>query len=103
MGKRRIPHTIKVRVLRGWLSGLSRGIALENKIGYGRVSIIIDQFRNRIPDVDLLREVSTELKKKGLDLSHIGASIRLKKKLDQINLTEEQTENILEQIRIHCF
>jgi len=23
--------------------------------------------------------------------------------LDQINLTEEQTENILEQISIHCF
>jgi len=50
-----------------------------------------------------LREVYTELKKKDLDLSHIRASIRLKKMLDQINLTEEQTENILEQISIHCF
>ena len=50
-----------------------------------------------------MREVYTELKKKDLDLSHIRASIRLKKMLDQINLTEEQTENILEQISIHCF
>ena len=27
----------------------------------------------------------------------------MNKNLDQINLTEEQTENILEQISIHCF
>jgi hypothetical protein len=50
-----------------------------------------------------LRAVSTELRKKGHDLSHIGASIRLKRLLDKINLTEEQTENILEQISIYCF
>ena len=42
-----IPDTIKVRVVRGWLSGLSRDrIALENKIDYGSVSGIINQFRD---------------------------------------------------------
>ena len=49
---KKIPHTIKVRVLRGWLNGLSRDrIAVENKIRYGRVSGIIYQFRNRILDI----------------------------------------------------
>jgi hypothetical protein len=58
-------------------------------IGYGWISGNIDQFRNRILDIELLREASTELRKKYLDLSHLGAYIRLKRKFDQINLTEE--------------
>jgi hypothetical protein len=103
LGKK-IPHTIKVRVIKGWLRGLSRdSIAIENKIGYGSVSSIIDQFRLQIGDIDLLRAVSTELMKNGLDLYQLGASIRLKGKLDKVRLTEEKIENILEQINIHCF
>jgi chromosome segregation ATPase len=103
LGKK-IPHAIKDRVLRGWLRGLSRdSIAIENKIGYGSVSSIIDQFRIQIPDIDLLRAVSAELMKNGLDLYQLGASIRLKGKLDKITLPVEKIEYILEQINIHCF
>ena len=103
LGKK-IPHTIKNKVLRGWLRGLSRdSIAIENNIGYGSVSGIIDQFRVQIADIDLLRAVSTELRKNGLDLYQIGASIRLKRKLDKISLPVEKIEYILEQINIHCF
>jgi hypothetical protein len=99
-----IPHAIKVRVLRGWLRGISRdSIAIENKIGYGSVSAIIDKFRLQIADMDLLRAVSIELRKKDLDLYQLGASMRLKRKLDKINLPEEQIENVLEQMSIHCF
>lgn len=103
LGKK-IPHTIKRRVLSGWLGGLSRdSIAIENNIGYGSVSGIIDQFRTLIADIDLLRAVSTELRKNGLGLYQIGATIRLKRKLDKMTLSEEKIENILEQINIHCF
>ncbi len=103
LGKK-IPHTIKVRVLRGWLRGLSRdSIAIENKIGYGSVSSIIDQFRIQIADIDLLRAVSTELMNNGFDLYQMGAYIRLKGKLDKIRLPVEKIEYILEQINIHCF
>jgi hypothetical protein len=103
LGKK-IPHTIKVRVVRGWLRGLSRdSIAIENNIGYGSVSGIIEQFRVQIEDIDLLRAVSIYLRKNGLDLYQIGASIRLKRKLDKVSLSEEKIENILEQINIHCF
>ena len=103
MGKE-IPHAIKTRVLRGWLRGISRdSIARENQIGYGSVSTIIDQFRLQIADMDLLRAVSIELRKKDLDLYQLGASMRLKRKLDKINLPEEQIENVLEQMSIHCF
>ena len=103
MGKE-IPHAIKASVLRGWLRGISRdSIAIENQIGYGSVSAIIDQFRLQIEDMDLLRAVSIELRKKDLDLYRLGASMRLKRKLDKINLPEEQIENVLEQMSIHCF
>jgi len=100
----KIPLTIKNKVLGGWLRGLSRdSIAIENNIGYGSVSGIIDQFRVQIADIDLLRAVSTELRKNGLDLFQMGASIRLKRKLDKISLPVEKIEYILEQINIHCF
>jgi hypothetical protein len=100
----KIPLTIKNKVLGGWLRGLSRdSIAIENNIGYGSVSSIIDQFRVQISDIDLLRAVSTELRKNGLDLFQMGASIRLKRKLDKISLPVEKIEYILEQINIHCF
>ena len=100
----KIPHIIKNKVLGGWLRGLSRdSIAIENNIGYGSVSGIIDQFRVEISDFDLLRAVSTDLRKNGLDPYQIGDSIRLKRKLDKVRLSEEKIENILEQINIHCF
>jgi hypothetical protein len=57
----------------------------------------------QIGDIDLLRAVSTELMKNGLDLYELGASIRLKGKLDKISLPVEKIEYILEQINIHCF
>ncbi len=73
------------------MRGLSRdSIAIENNIGYGSVSSIIDQFRLQIEDIDLLRAVSTELMKNGLDLYQMGASIRLKGKLDKISLLVEK-------------
>jgi hypothetical protein len=53
--------------------------------------------------MDLLRAVSIELRKKDLDLYQLGASMRLKRKLDKINLPEEQIENVLERMSIHCF
>ncbi len=100
----KIPRAIKIKVLRGWLSGLSRDrIANENKIGCGSVSGIINQIRTSIVDLDLLREVSTEIRKKGLSLSQMAASIRLRRKLEKIHMTEEMLENILEHIGIHCF
>jgi hypothetical protein len=67
----RSPQTIKIRVLRDWVSGLSRSkIASSNNIGQGSVTNIIQQAKGDIPDIDLLREVAVAVRKTGLDLSY---------------------------------
>ena len=61
---RRIPQSIKVKVLKQWLKGVSRDkIALNNDIAFSSVSNVIKEIRDKdIPDVDLLREVAITLK-----------------------------------------
>jgi transcriptional regulator with XRE-family HTH domain len=86
-------------------SGFSRDqIAKDNDIGAGTVSAIIKDIRqNDIPDIDLLREVALLLKKEDLDLFLLASSIRIKKKADDMELSEDQMESFIENINIHCF
>jgi transcriptional regulator with XRE-family HTH domain len=99
------PKSIKQRVIKQWLQGISRDqIAEDNDIGAGTVSAIIkDIRRNDIPDIDLLREVALVLKNEDLDLSVFASSIRIKKKLDDMDLSEDQVESLIEISNIHCF
>jgi hypothetical protein len=100
------PHAIKVKVIREWIKGISRDkIALNNGIGAGTVTIIIQQAKNNFPhyDMDLMREVALKIKKENLDLNYFASSIRLKKVLDGLEMTEENVESFLEEINIHCF
>jgi transcriptional regulator with XRE-family HTH domain len=78
-------------------------IAKDNDIGTGTVSAIIKDAKQQIPDIDLLREVALVLKKEDLDLSVLASSIRLQKRLDQMDLNEDQIESLIETINIHCF
>jgi transcriptional regulator with XRE-family HTH domain len=91
----RVPKSIKQQVIKQWLQGTSRDqIAKDNGIGAGTVSAIIkDAKQKEIPDIDLLREVALLLKNEDLDLSVLADSIRLKKKIDEMDLSED----------IHCF
>jgi hypothetical protein len=99
-----IPKSIKQRVIKQWLQAVSRDqIAKDNEIGAGTVSAIIKDAKQEIPDIDLLREVALILKKYGLDLSVFAHSIRLKNKLDEMGLNEDQVETLIENINIHCF
>jgi DNA-binding CsgD family transcriptional regulator len=51
-----IPKSIKQRVIKQWLQGMSRDeIAKNNDIGAGTVSAIIKDDKQEIPDIDLLR------------------------------------------------
>jgi hypothetical protein len=47
--------------------------------------------------------VALVLKKYGFDLSVFAHSIRLKNKLDEMGLNEDQVETLIENINIHCF
>jgi transcriptional regulator with XRE-family HTH domain len=99
-----VPKSIKQRVIKQWLLGMSRDqIAKDNEIGAGTVTAIIKDAKQEIPDIDLLREVALVLKKYDLDLSVFASSIRLQKRLDEMGLNEDQIESLIENINIHCF
>ena len=99
----RIPPSIKIKVLNEWLKGTPRNIiARDNGIGEGTVTGIIQQARNNdIPDIDLLRKLALMLKNEGLDVSHFASSVRLKKVLDRIGMSEEKLEYLIEDISVH--
>jgi transcriptional regulator with XRE-family HTH domain len=100
----KIPKSIRERVIKQWLQGMSRDqIAKHNDIGAGTVSSIIKDSKQEIPDIDLLREVALVIKNDDLDLSVLAYSIRLKKKMDGMGLNEDQIESLIENINIHCF
>jgi hypothetical protein len=59
------PYSVKLKVIEGWIQGISRDkIALDNDIGSGTVTSIIQQFKTNIPDLDLMRELALKLKKR---------------------------------------
>src|SRR5919199_2199444 len=93
----KVPKSIRERVIKQWLLGMSRDqIAKDNGIGTGTVSAIIKDAKQEIPDIDLLREVALVLKKEDLDLSLFASSIRLQKRLDEMDLNEDQIESLIE-------
>jgi hypothetical protein len=100
----KIPKSIRERVIKQWLQGMSRDqIAKHNDIGAGTVSSIIKDSKQEIQDIDLLREVALVIKNDDIDLSILAYSIRLKKKLDDMGINEDQIESLIENINIHCF
>ena len=100
----KIPKSIRERVIKQWLQGTSRDqIAKDNDIGAGTVSSIIKDTKQDIVDIDLLREVAILLKKGELDLFERASSIRLKKKMDNMGLNEDQIDSLIENINTHCY
>jgi hypothetical protein len=85
----KVPKSIKQQVIKQWLQGISRDqIAKDNGKGAGPVSVIIKEAKQKgIPDIDLLREVAIIVKKKyDLDVPVLASSIRIKNKLDGMDL-----------------
>ncbi len=100
----KIPKSLRERVIKQWLQAMSRDqIAKHNDIGAGTVSSIIKDSKQEFPDIDLLREVALVIKNDDLDLSVLANSIRLKKKMDDMGLNEDQIESLIENSNIHCF
>lgn len=101
---RRIPNEIKNRVLNEWLFGISSNmIATCNGIGYGSVFRIIESFRSKIPDLDVLRAVAVKIKQEGLSLNDVARGIRIKNFLEQMGSSEIEMERLLTEIDIHSF
>jgi len=103
LGKR-IPSEIKTKVLDSWLFGIPINmIATCNGIGYGSVYRIIESFKSKIPDLDLLRAVAVMIKQEGLTLNEVASGIRIKNFLDQMGSSEIEMERLLADIDIHSF
>jgi len=91
-------------VIHEWIQGIPRDkIAENNDIGRGTVTNIIQQFKISIPDIDLMRHTALQIKKEDLEIFSFAASTRLRKLLEQFQITECQIENLLEEINIYCF
>jgi chromosome segregation ATPase len=100
----KIPKPIREQVIKQWLQGISRDqIAKDNDVGAGTVSSIIKDSKQEIPDIDLLRQGALVLKKNDLDLSVFAASIRIKNKLDEMGVNEDQIDSLIDNANTHCF
>ena len=100
----KIPKLIREQVIKQWLQGISRDhIAKDNDVGAGTVSSIIKDSKQEIPDIDLLRQGALVLKKNDLDLSVFAASIRIKNKLDEMGVNEDQIDSLIDNANTHCF
>lgn len=100
-----IPQIIKCSVIDQWLGGIPRDTIARNLgIGQGTVSLIVDiSEQTDIWDVDLLRSVSKEIRQNGLDLLTLASSIRIKRRFQQIGISEKRIDNILDILEVNCF
>jgi hypothetical protein len=67
-----INDIVKRRVIQQWLSGEAREkIITNNDIGAGTISIIVDDYKTGLDNLDLdsFRELTLEAKKRGMTLS----------------------------------
>ena len=77
-----IPVKTKQKVLKFWLSGVSRKkIAEKVGIGEGTVTSIVQEAKKIIPDVDLLHEIATKITRNNWDINIFSSAIRHRKLL----------------------
>jgi hypothetical protein len=99
-----IPYSIRRSVIKQWLEGLPRDqIAKVNQIATGTVSAIVKGCKEPDPEFILLREVAVILNQHRLDLALLSPLIRLGRLIRKMNTTEEEIEQFVENIDIHCF
>jgi hypothetical protein len=100
-----ISRSTKIKVIRDWLNGLTRGeTANRNDVGDGTVTGIIQDAmkQEEYNDIDLLREVSKKLRKEGLDLPSLGFAIRIQRIMEENDINGDQLEPIIQEFAIYC-
>jgi transcriptional regulator with XRE-family HTH domain len=99
-----IPVKTKHKVLKDWLSGVSRKkIAEKVGIGEGTVTSIVQEAKVNIPDVDLLHEVATKITRNNWDINIFSSGIRHRKILYKKGITDDQIDSLIENVDEHCF
>jgi hypothetical protein len=93
-----IDTEVKRRVVNQWLSGDTRDrIAVDNDIGAGTVSNIINEWKKGVEDSDYesIRELSLFSKKHGLNLGEYACSIRLNNYIENIGTNPDEIESFI--------
>jgi hypothetical protein len=93
-----IDAAIKTKVIQQWLSGDSRPkIAIDNNIGEGTVSNIVNNFKVGLDDseLDSSRELALHAKKQGLNLSDLASNFRLHNFIKTSGASEDQIESFI--------
>jgi hypothetical protein len=99
-----IPYKLKIKVLHEHLAGIKREqIAKNNGISTGAESMIIDEFRKDIPDLDKLREIAVQMKATGYGVNDYFRAIRHINHVKGLGLTEEKSEEIIETMYEYSF
>jgi hypothetical protein len=95
-----IDQAIKKQVIAQYLQGVSRDrIAVDNDIGAGTVSNIIDEWKKGVQDSDYesIRELSVFCKKQGISLNALASCIRLNNYIQGLdaNANEATLESLI--------
>ncbi|PWU80467.1 MAG: hypothetical protein DLM72_12095 [Candidatus Nitrosopolaris wilkensis] len=93
-----IDRQIKKQVINQWLSGDSRDtIAVDNNIGAGTVSNIINEWKKGIEDseYDNVRQLTVSLKKQGIGLDKLACTVRLNNYIKNIGANEDKIESFI--------
>lgn len=101
----KIPSTIRKKVFKEWLEGYTRDqIAKMNQIGAATVSAIVNECRQNIPDIDLVRELAVALRRENLNLGDFASAMRLRNKMIEWGLPEDpEIEDFIETVNVNCF
>jgi hypothetical protein len=93
-----INETVKRQVIQQWLRGEARDkIAIDNNIGEGTVSSIINYFKVGLDDSEFnaARELALAANKQGLNLSDLASNFRLQNFIKSSGAAEDRIESFI--------
>lgn len=68
------------------------------------MSAIVNECRQSIPDIDVLRVVAVAIRRENLNLGDFASAIRLRNKMIEWGLPEDpQMEDFIEKVNVYCF
>jgi hypothetical protein len=91
----------KRRVVQQWLSGdLRPKIAIDNNLGEGTISSIVNNFKVGLDDseFDSARELALQSKKQGLNLSDLASNFRIHNFIKNSGAAEDKIESFIDNI-----
>jgi hypothetical protein len=96
-----IDEIVKRRVIQQWLAGEAREkIIADNDMGAGTVSIIVDEYKAGLDNLDLdsFRELTLEAKKRGMAASDLASFFRLYNFFRRSGAKENEVESFITNI-----